>query len=180
MYLNASRYCGGGWEHASKEDKELFSSALALMGLSREMVTTSVTLNAQVGYWRKANAIHAWFVQHVQGGRDECQSSYVSREKLQELKSVCVKVISGCKLVSGNVYAGTQFSAGGKKDLYEKGKVVKDPSIAIELLPSESGFFFGSTHYDEHYIADLKHTVEVIDRCLSLPDCWSFEYQASW
>lgn len=33
-----------------------------------------------VGYWRKANAIHAWFVKNVQGGVDNCQSHEVSKE----------------------------------------------------------------------------------------------------
>ena len=26
----------------------------------------------EVGYWRKANAIHGWFVRNVQNGKDDC------------------------------------------------------------------------------------------------------------
>lgn len=45
-----------------------------------------------VGYWRKANHIHKWFVDHCQGGEDDCQPYPVSREKLEELRSVCQRV----------------------------------------------------------------------------------------
>lgn len=46
----------------------------------------------EVGYWRKANQIHNWFVQNVQNGIDECQNSYVSRETLEELLELCKQV----------------------------------------------------------------------------------------
>lgn len=39
----------------------------------------------EVGYWRKFNALHEWFVQNCQDGEDNCQESYVDREKLEEL-----------------------------------------------------------------------------------------------
>jgi hypothetical protein len=46
----------------------------------------------EIGYWRKANQIHNWFVENVQNGIDECQTSYVSREKLEELLELCKQV----------------------------------------------------------------------------------------
>ena len=44
-------------------------------------------------YWRKANAIHGWFVAKVQDGIDECQRAEVTREKLFELRKTikCVE-----------------------------------------------------------------------------------------
>lgn len=47
----------------------------------------------EVGYWRKANAIHNWFVQNVQEGNDNCQEFYVSRELLAKLKQECEKAL---------------------------------------------------------------------------------------
>lgn len=44
-------------------------------------------------YWRKANAIHGWFVSNCQNGIDQCQLTYVPREKIQELFNLCVKVM---------------------------------------------------------------------------------------
>jgi hypothetical protein len=43
-------------------------------------------------YWRKANAIHHWFVINVQGGEDNCKEYYVSREQLQELLDILNRV----------------------------------------------------------------------------------------
>jgi hypothetical protein len=40
-------------------------------------------------YWRKANAIHGWFVDHVQGGVDECQPHHVKVRELRELCDLC-------------------------------------------------------------------------------------------
>jgi hypothetical protein len=36
-------------------------------------------------YWRKANQIHKWFVDNVQGGKDNCHTYHVSHEKLKRL-----------------------------------------------------------------------------------------------
>jgi hypothetical protein len=48
---------------------------------------------AELGYWRKANAIHKWFVDNVQDGVDDCGDYYVTREKITELRDVCNKII---------------------------------------------------------------------------------------
>jgi hypothetical protein len=47
----------------------------------------SVSVNA--AYWRKANQIHKWFVDNVQGGEDDCGEYYVSNEKIVELLTTC-------------------------------------------------------------------------------------------
>lgn len=59
-------------------------------------------------------------------------------------------------------------------------KVLENPNQAQSLLPTASGFFFGSTDYGEYYYSDLKHTINVVDTCLALPEEWSFEYRSSW
>lgn len=103
----------------------------------------------EVAYWRKANQIHNWFVQNVQNGVDECQNSYVSREKLEELLDVCTKVIA-------------------------------DNTLAETLLPTGSGFFFGSTEYDEWYYKDVSNTIEYLTEILEDESADEFEYYASW
>ena len=47
----------------------------------------------EVGYWRKANAIHRWFVENVQDNEDDCGTYDVPREKLVKLKETCQQVI---------------------------------------------------------------------------------------
>jgi hypothetical protein len=54
----------------------------------------------ELGYWRKANAIHGWFVRNVQEGEDKCQTSYVPLEKLQELRDVCKKILDNVDLAA--------------------------------------------------------------------------------
>lgn len=39
----------------------------------------------EVGYWRKADDLHAWFVGNVQGGVDDCGFYEVSKEQLEQL-----------------------------------------------------------------------------------------------
>lgn len=107
-----------------------------------------VGIQVELGYWRKANAIHQWFVDNIQGGVDNCAIYPVSKEQLEELKSLCEEVIN-------------------------------KPEIADEKLPTQSGFFFGSTEYDEFYFNDLQDTIEIIDKCLALNYDY-FEYCSSW
>jgi hypothetical protein len=60
-------------------------------------------------------------------------------------------------------------------------QVKADHSLAEELLPSQSGFFFGSTDYDEGYFKDLERTEEVLKRLLAHEDeDISYTYTANW
>ena len=47
-----------------------------------------------VGYWRKANAIHAWFIDNVQDSQDNCGDYDVTREQLTELLNTVNTVLS--------------------------------------------------------------------------------------
>ncbi|GLQ52494.1 hypothetical protein ACFFJT_13070 [Dyella flava] len=43
-------------------------------------------VSVRVGYWRKFDPLHQWFVNNVQGGHDDCRPSFVSSEVLTELE----------------------------------------------------------------------------------------------
>jgi hypothetical protein len=47
----------------------------------------------EAGYWRKANAIHKWFVDNCQDGVDDCRDAYVGFNNLQALLDLCRIVI---------------------------------------------------------------------------------------
>lgn len=51
-------------------------------------------IQTEVGYWRKANAIHKWFVTNVQNGVDDCGEYYASKEMLKELLVLCEAIIA--------------------------------------------------------------------------------------
>ena len=46
----------------------------------------------EVGYWRKANHIHKWFVDNIQSGEDNCGEYYVNKVDLESLRDLCLKV----------------------------------------------------------------------------------------
>ena len=125
----------------------------------------------EAGYWRKANQIHNWFVENIQDGEDDC--SYhreVTKEDLEELMDICHEVICSCELVDGEIFCGYTYEGGKRIPNIEQCKYVEDPSVAEELLPSTSGFFFGSTAYDEYYVKDLRNTIDIITKILETTD----------
>lgn len=129
-----------------------------------------------VGYWRKANHIHNWFVKNVQDGEDDCcYHKEVTREILVDLLQTCTEVLASCELVHGRVRNGWRIQNGVREDIYSDGIIVKDTTVAENLLPTCSGFFFGSTDYDEWYVEDIAGTVKIIEGLLSETD---FEKQA--
>lgn len=139
------------------------------MGLDMFLMRGQKNLNEEslwdkgvkVGYWRKANHIHAWFVDNCQDGIDECQTTEVDKEKLEELLSICRIIIN---------------PGGGPVPL-----VVKE-TIAQEKLPTREGFFFGCTEYDEYYYEDVKETMNILEKVLAETDFEneSIYYSASW
>ena len=150
MYLSGKRYMSKYFDATDSGKIEAINEVFGIEGQEDgDYGAQEVTF--RIGYWRKANQIHKWFVDKCQGGVDECQETYVDREQLKELSETCKTVLA-------------------------------DMSKAEELLPSESGFFFGSTDYDEWYKQDLEYTVERIEKILAdkaLEKC-DFYYQSSW
>ena len=119
-----------------------------------DLVDFKITeLDFEAGYWRKANAIHRWFVDTVQDGRDDCGMYRVAHSQLRELRSLC-------------------------KTLLEK----KDSEMAQDEMPPQAGFFFGSTDIDDDYWQDLADTVAIIEALESREDFeyLDFDYQSSW
>ena len=86
MYLTAERYI---WS-----SEKLISDEVAnLLGLQLDGERRRVnSVEAEAMYWRKANAIHKWFVENIQGGEDNCRRYYVEREQLTELRNMCAKL----------------------------------------------------------------------------------------
>lgn len=125
----------------------------------------------QVGYWRKANSIHNWFVENIQDGEDDCDyHREVTEYDLMELLDICKKVLRNSDLVDGLVNNGYEYTSAGRVPIMTTGKIIRDTSVAEELLPSTSGFFFGSTDYDEYYLDDIAQTIEIIQKVLDTTD----------
>lgn len=153
QYLYATNYLSGGtWQ---KEEKQTaFAKVAEALEVDKFIYEDlpSISLNVKVGYWRKANQIHDWFVRNVQDGEDNCAEYFVSRDQLQELLQTC-------------------------KDV----QASKDKAVAEDLLPTQKGFFFGSYEIDEWYWEQIDYTVTQLEKVLNgVPDGWDFAYQSSW
>lgn len=94
----------------------------------------------EVGYWRKANAIHGWIVTNVQDGEDDCNDYDFPLEKMVELYSLCKQIL--------------------KNPCPEN----------YSLLPITRGFFFGNCIIDDYYLEYLNDTVKILKKCLKNPD----------
>lgn len=140
-------------------------------------------ITEQVGYWRKANHIHNWFVKNIQDDVDDCNyHREVTEDDLNELLNICKQVLDSCEMVTGQINNGYEFRNGKMVSIMQPGKYVKDPSVAKELLPSTDGFFFGGTDYDEYYVADIKKTIEIVKKVLEETDfdTQMIYYISSW
>ena len=105
-----------------------------------------------VGYWRKANQIHNWFVENVQNGVDDCGEYIVSPSQLRTLLEIC-------------------------KQIHK----TKDLKLAEKLLPTTDGFFFGSTDYDDYYFDDIEDTIDSLTDVLEKTDFNNEEiYYSAW
>lgn len=106
----------------------------------------------------------------------------MTKEDLLVLLETCETVLDSCEMVTGQVCNGYKYEDGKRIPIMEVGKYVKDSRVAEMLLPSTSGFFFGSTDYDEWYVSDIKNTIDIITKVLETTD---FEtqmlyYCSSW
>jgi hypothetical protein len=124
-----------------------------IVGLPRVKNERIKEVTEEVGYWRKANHIHKWFVDNVQNGDDDCKEYYVEKEQLQELLGIVTSILN-------------------------------DKKLANRLLPTQSGFFFGGTDYDNYYFEDLQNTKEILENVLSEVEeegtFADFYYRSSW
>lgn len=148
MYLNKVVFVGANYEHRNVQGSISITACDKPIPVKFSRIST---IHEQVAYWRKANAIHAWFVKNCQNGVDECQNSDVSADNLKTLLDVCKRVQS-------------------------------DHSLAPQLLPTQSGFFFGGTAYDEWYFEDLDYTINTLTEILAEEDAEDseYEYHSSW
>lgn len=141
-------------------------------------------IEEQLAYWRKANAIHYWFVRNLADDIDNCQEIYVSADNLRDLLKDVNTVLASIEMVKGDIQNGYTIKDGERIPYMEKGKYIKDPTVAEEILPTQSGFFFGSTNYDQWYYEDLINTKEQLETILAEIDEHNIDeemyYQASW
>lgn len=87
MYLTREKYIGANYEH--NQVKGIIDITVRGKKIPIDLKKVNC-IRESVGYWRKANQIHKWFVDNVQDGNDDCKSYYVSTEDLEKLLNICI------------------------------------------------------------------------------------------
>jgi len=137
MYLNKKSYVRN-WDHQTPEEKHkviVKKAGKVRKDIKPERISY---ITEQVGYWRKFNALHGWFVENCQGGKDECQESYVSTEKLKELLESLKAVIKNKDSADEVLPSRGGFFFGGTDYDEYYFKEVKETIKLLEGLLKES------------------------------------------
>lgn len=99
----------------------------------------------EVCYWRKFNALHKYFNEHFnEQDNDNCVDMYMEIEDIEELLKLVKKIRGAVEM---------------------DGENIANPEVCEEL-PTEDGFFFGSTDYDKYYVSDLDLTIEQLSKVI--------------
>jgi hypothetical protein len=110
-------------------------------------------VSAEFAYWRKANAIHNWFVQNVQDGEDDCKEAYLEKDALEKLLYVVNEVL---------------------EDNSKAEKLLPTQSGFFFGDTSYGQYYFEDLKYTKQKISFL------VDNWDALSKDWSFYYQSSW
>jgi len=166
--------------------------------------SNGVSISETICYWRKANAIHGWFVSNVMGDEDECREFYVPMEKLKELYADCksvLKVFEGKRMYldpklndcdregKDSEFA---FSSKSKRKISDYWSYLveltdKEKEEIKDILPPTEGFFFGTYELDGGYLYDILKTIKMLDRLFKQDkeaakkgEHYDYEYYPSW
>jgi hypothetical protein len=178
MYLYKKHYVQN-WEHTKPEARHTIT--IKKGNDVREDIKPEriVYITEQIGYWRKFNALHNFFIDECNSGEDNCGEIYVSSDKLLELLDTLKevkKVIGNAKKKKVSVQTG--WSNDG--DTYAEIEVYDCDEELEQLFPTRSGFFFGSTEYGDWYKSNVEKTIELLKNELVDVDKYDYYYQASW
>lgn len=157
MYLSARKYIGRN-DYSDRENIKVnpefdMMASLAPEGMTKYSDFGGIQVSYPIGYWRKANAIHGWFVNECGGGVDECQDIFVPREKLVELRDLCKSAIKQ-PAMAGEVLPPTEGFFFGSSEIDEY--YIQDLSDTVTMI--------------DHILS-------------AIPESdweWEFIYRASW
>ena len=91
LYLQKDEYVGEHYKWPSNAQlTNEYPAELASLAKADPVVQRETRYRA--AYWRKANAIHKWFVNFA-GEKDTCQKIYLNHKALQELVDKCKEAL---------------------------------------------------------------------------------------
>ena len=185
MYFYKKSYVKN-WEHTPDEQRH--SITVRMNGKVRKDIKSKriTSILEEVAYWRKFNALHNWFIQNCADGTDDCREVYVERSQIEELLEV-LKQVKASLDASPKKTVKVQTGWSSKGDIFADVEVFENTTVAEELFPTQSGFFFGGTEYDNWYYQDIVETIKTFEDLLKENEkvpkgaySADYYYQASW
>jgi hypothetical protein len=199
MYLYAEKYVSKASDSMVErfpeyaEDNAIYDVVDSLIGQGLPTPQFGgMTISRCVGYWRKANGIHGWFVRELADGVDECQRIRVEKDDLIRLRDQCLITLSNrseatpnaedSRVINLDEGDGVDDVVKSIADEFMKQGALKNSKTIIldDPLAPTAGFFFGSTDKDEWYYKDVEYTVDMINSLLANDGEWDYYYRASW
>lgn len=149
MYLEKHNYVKR-WEHQRPEERFevlVYRGDVPFDGIKPERISSVVE---RVAYWRKANAVHRWFVENVQGGEDDCRLYDVSFDQLKALLSLCEAALVAedpseiLPVQPGFFFGSTEYGESYRDDL-------KETKRQLEPLLAEAGADLADYRYQSSW-----------------------------
>ena len=153
MYLWREIYVGAEYTHRGVTGSIELNYQGTRLPVNFKKVST---ITEEAMYWRKANAIHNWFVEHVQDGQDDCRKYWVDIDKLIELRKTIKKVLQNHKLANellptsaGFYFGETDYDSYYYESLQETEKelfeIIKDYKRLSEQQRADINFYYESS-----------------------------------
>ena len=116
-----------------QKEEEQFEVVIKKGGVTYPKINPKnvTTIVEEVGYWRKANQIHRWFVENVQDNVDNCGEYFVPKVKLEELLELCLAVKLNHEQAEELLPSASGFFFGGED--YDE-RYFDDIEHTIEIL----------------------------------------------
>lgn len=146
MYLSKKTYVKQ-WEFQSPEEK--YEVIVTQGGKPLESIKANRVkyIEEEVGYWRKANQIHNWFVKNLQNGVDDCGEYYIEADELKKLLDACKKVQNDHSLAESLLpsASGCFFGTTDYDDWYFE--QIKNTIDILEDALSDGNYFYYSSSW---------------------------------
>jgi hypothetical protein len=135
------------WNFQKEEDQ--FEVVVKKGGVTYPKINPKnvTTIVEEAGYWRKANAIHRWFVENVQDGVDNCGEYFVPLSSLEELLELCEKVKLNSEQADELLPTSSGFFFGGDEyDEWYFDKIEYTIEVLKEALSDkDSSYYYSSS-----------------------------------
>jgi hypothetical protein len=149
MYLSKKTYVQN-WSHMTPDKRHSVTVKCGGVDVPHIKPERVSYIEEQIHSWRKANQIHRWFVENVQGGMDNCEEYFVSRDNLRDLLHECRQVIAKpdhsseiLPTVEGCFFGSTAYDEFYFQDIKETAEMLE--KVLAEEPENQCDFYYRSS-----------------------------------